>query len=67
MEGKGEERREEKVKEMGGEEGDGGGTEEKRKEEEVRTKTVHNFSVDKPCDLLPLTKTQILSSYAPRF
>lgn len=66
MEGKGEERREEKVKEMGGEEGDGGGTEEKRKEE-VRTKTVHNFSVDKPCDLLPLTKTQILSSYAPRF
>lgn len=35
------------------------GEEQKRKEEEeVRTKTVNNFSVDKPCDLLPLTKTK---------
>lgn len=51
---------------MGGEEGT---VEEqkRREEEEVRTKTVHDFSVDRPCDLLPLTKTQILSAYGPRF
>lgn len=37
------------------------GEEQKRKEEEeVRTKTVNNFSVDKPCDLLPLRQNSQL-------